>query len=133
MATQTIAKGYGGKAQFVALPSVARALAQEYTSDDFVVPYGKTLTVVINITAGAGTPAVTPRIKGRTAAGILYTALLGAQVTSTSAAVVTMRIGSGVAEVTNLGSGVPVPATFFLSMTHADTDSLTYSIDCEVS
>jgi len=132
MATTTVHKGYGGKAQFVVLGSAARAATQDFVSDDFIVPYGKALTIIINITAGAATPAVTPRIVGRTAAGTQYTVLVGAQITSTAAAVVTMRVGDGVADVANLGASIPLPATWFVRMTHADSDSLTYSVEAEV-
>src|SRR5688500_17582105 len=104
MATQTVAKGYGGKAEFVVFASAARALAQAYTSDDFVVPYGKTATFIINITTGAATPAVTPSIAGVTPLGVAYTVLTGAQITSTSAAKVIMRIGAGCPETANLST-----------------------------
>ena len=133
MATQTIPRGANGKSEFVVLPSAARALAQDYTSDDFVVPYGKTLTLVIDITAGAATPSVTPKFRGVTPTGIVYTVLTGAAITSTSAAQVIMRVGHGIAEVANLGTAIPLPAQFRLVMTHADTDSLTYSVSAEVS
>lgn len=130
MAIQTIHKGYGGKAEFVVAASAARTAT--FTSDDFVVPYGKTLTVVIDVTTGAATPSVTPSIRGITEAGIVYTVLTGAAITSTSAATVVLRVGDGVAEVANLGSSVPLPAKWRVVMTHGDADSLTYSIDAEV-
>lgn len=131
MAT-TVQKGYGGKARFTVFPSAARAVAQDYTSDDFSVPYGKTLTLIINVTAGASTPAVTPKIQGVTGLAVVYSCLTGAQITSTSAATVVMRVGSGCPETSNLSTGIPLPAVFRIVMTHADTDSLTYSIEAEV-
>ena len=130
MAIQTIHKGYGGKAEFEVAASAARTAT--ITSDDYVVPYGKTLTVVIDVTTGAATPSVTPSIRGVTEAGRVYTVLTGAAITSTSAATVVMRVGDGVAEVTNLGSSIPLPAKWRIVMTHGDADSLTYSIDAEV-
>lgn len=132
MATQTLAKGADGKFQAIPFASAARAVAQTYTSDTFITPYGKTLTLVVNVTAGAATPAVTPRLVGITAGGITYTVLSGAQITSTSAAAVMMRVGAGVAEVTNLGTAVPLPAAWYVEVVHGDTDSLTYSISAEV-
>lgn len=130
MATTTVQKGYGGKAQTVVASSAART--STFTSDDFVVPYGKTLTLVIDITTGAATPAVTPSIRGITDGGIVYTVLTGAQITSTAAAQVVMRVGDGVAEVANLGTGIPLPEKWRVVMTHGDADSLTYSISAEV-
>lgn len=130
MATTTAAKGYGGKAQIAVLASAARTATP--TIDDYVVPYGKTLTVIIDITTGAATPAVTPSIKGVTPTGIAYTVLTGAQITSTSAAQVVMRVGAGCPETANLSTGIPLPQTFRIAMTHADADSLTYSINAEV-
>lgn len=131
MATQTINKGYGGRAKFTIAASAARTTT--LTSDDYVVPYGRTLLLIINVTAGAATPGVTPSIRGIDNLGNVYTVLTGAQITSTSAAVILMRVGNGVAEVANLGTGTPLPATFRVVMTVIDTDSLTYSICAEVS
>lgn len=133
MASVTEAKGYGGKARFTVFASAARALAQDYTSDDFTVPYGKTLTLIVNVTTGAATPAVTPKIQGVTAGSVVYSILTGAQITSTSAATVVMRVGAGVADVSNLGSSIPLPQVFRVVMTHGDTDSLTYSVEAEVA
>lgn len=131
MAIQTVHKGYGGKAEFVVAASAARTTT--FTSDDYIVPYGKTLTVIINITTGAATPSVTPSIRGITnSVGAVYTVLTGAAITSTSAAVVIMRVGDGVADVTNLGSSIPLPNKFRIVMTAGDADSLTYSIEAEV-
>lgn len=131
MATQTVQMGYGGKAEYELLASAARTATP--TIDDVVVPYGKTVTLIINITTGAATPAVTPSISGVTASGIAYTILTGAQITSTSAAVVVMRVGQGVADVSNLGSSIPAPAKIRVAMTHGDADSLTYSLNLLVS
>lgn len=131
MATQTIQKGYGGKAKFVVASSTARTAT--FTSDDFLVPYGRTAIVVIKVTTGAATPAVTPSIQGVDVATDTYTVLTGAQITSTSAATVVLRIGDGVADVANLGSSIPLPEKWRVVMTHGDADSLTYSITAEVS
>lgn len=130
MAIQTVHKGYGGKAEIAVAASAARTTT--LTSDDYIVPYGKTLTVIINITTGAATPSVTPSIRGITETGIVYTVLTGAAITSTSAAVVVLRVGDGVAEVTNLGSSIPLPNKWRIVMTAGDADSLTYSIDAEI-
>lgn len=130
MAIQTIHKGYGGKAEFAVAPSVARTAT--FTSDDFVVPYGKTLTLIIDVTTGAATPLVTPSIRGITESGKVYTVLTGAQITAITPATIVMRIGDGVVDVANLGSSIPLPAKWRVVMTHGDADSLTYSIDAEV-
>lgn len=131
MATQTVQQGYGGKAEYQLLATAARTATP--TIDDVVVPYGKTLTVIIDVTAGAATPQVTPKISGVTASGIVYTILTGATITATTAATVVMRVGAGVAEVANLGTGIPAPAKIRVAMTHGDADSLTYTVDIMVS
>lgn len=131
MATTTVQKGYGGKAEFVVAASAARTAT--FTSDDFIVPYGKALTVIIDVTTGAATPSVTPSIRGVTASGgIVYTVLTGAAITSTSPATIVLRVGDGVTDVANLGAGIPLPKKFRVVMTHGDADSLTYSIEAEV-
>lgn len=131
MATQTIQKGYGGRAKFVVASSAARTTT--FTSDDFVVPYGKTLLLVIKVTTGAATPSVTPSIRGVDVSGDEYTVLTGAAITSTSPATVLMRVGDGVAEVANLGSSIPLPEKWRVVMTAGDADSLTYAITAEVA
>jgi hypothetical protein len=130
VATQNKSKPYGGTLDYVYLASAARTSTPAV--DDVVVPYGKTLTVIINITTGAATPNVTPAIVGVTDAAITYTILTGAAITSTSAAVVVLRAGDGVADVANLGTSIPLPKTFRITMTHGDADSLTYSITIQV-
>lgn len=130
MALQTVAKGYGGKARFTVLESAARTATP--TIDSFTVPYGKTLTLIINVTTGASTPSVTPAIKGITPLGVNYTCLTGAAIQSTSAATVVMRVGAGCPETSNLSTGIPLPQEFTVTMTHGDSDSLTYSIEAEV-
>lgn len=131
MATQTIQKGYGGRAKFVVASSAARTTT--FTSDDFVVPYSKTLLLVIKVTTGAATPSVTPSIRGVDVNGDEFTVLTGAAITSTSAATVLMRVGDGVAEVSNLGSSIPLPEKWRVVMTAGDADSLTYGITAEVA
>lgn len=131
MATSTKQKGYGGKAKWEIAASAART--STFTSDDYIVPYGKSLLVVIRVTTGAATPAVTPSIQGVDVNGNTFTVLTGAQITSTSAATILLRVGDGVAEVSNLGTSVPLPEKWRLVMTHGDADSLTYSIVAEVA
>lgn len=131
MATQTIQKGYGGRAKFEVASSAARTTT--FTSDDFVIPYGKTLLLVIKVTTGAATPSVTPSIRGVDVNGNEFTVLTGAAITSTSAATVLMRVGDGVAEVSNLGTSIPLPEKWRVVMTAGDADSLTYGITAEVA
>ena len=129
MATQTVHKGYGGKAEFEVLASAARTA--DTTSDDFVVPYGKTLALIINRTASAATPSVVPTIRGVTPDAIVYDVLVGAAITGTGTTV--LRVGAGCPETTNLSTGMPLPATWRLFMDASDADSLTYSVRAEVS
>lgn len=129
MATQTVHKGYGGKAEFVVLASAARTATT--TSDDFIVPYGRTLSLIIDRTASAATPSVVPTIRGVTPLGVVYDVLAGAAITGTGTTV--LRVGHGCPETANLSTGMPLPATFRLVMTAADADSLTYSVEAEVS
>ena len=130
MASQTVQKGYGGKAQFTVAASAARTTT--LTSDDYTVPYGKTLTLIINATALSATPSVVPTIQGVTPLGVVYTVLTGAAITTAAPTTVVMRVGAGCPETANLSTGIPVPAVFRIVMTAGDSDSLTYSIQAEV-
>lgn len=129
MATQNLNKPYGGTLDFVYLASAARTATP--TVDDVVVPYGKTLTVIIDVTAVTATPSVVPTIRGVTDGGIVYDVLTGAAITGTGDDRV-LRVGDGVADVANLGTSIPLPKTFRVVFTHADADSITYSVTLQI-
>lgn len=130
MALQTVHKGYGGKATFTVLASAARTA--DTTSDDFTVPYGKQLTLIISATASAATPSVVPTIRGVSAInGTVWDVLVGSAITGTGTTV--LKVGPGIGQVANGAAADYLPETWRVFMDAADADSLTYSIEAEVS
>lgn len=110
------------------LPSEARtATPTAYT----LYARGATgLAVVIDVTAIAATPSVVVTIEGYNAGSQTWTTIL------TSAAIVgtgTTRlvVAPGVATVANVSLNSVIPDTLRVVCTHADADSITYSVDLD--
>lgn len=127
MATQTIQKGYGGKAQFTILASAARTTTQ--TSDDYVVPYSHSLRLVINVTSITSTPSMTVTIAGKTPLGVYFSVLVSSAITATGTTV--LKIGPGIGQVANAAAADELPQTWRVTVTAADADSATYSVEAE--
>jgi hypothetical protein len=109
-------------------PSAARAVAQAYNStNQEPVPNTKRLIIVIDATAATATPSVVPKIQGYDPFADKYFDLLaGAAITGTGTTV--LMIGPGITPSTNVAAAVPVPPIYRVILTHADTDSITYSV-----
>lgn len=85
------------------------------------------LHLVIDATASAATPSVTFTIQGKDAtSGQYYTILASAAVTGTGTTV--LRVFDGATASANVTANDVLPATWRLSVSAADADSLTYSV-----
>lgn len=114
-----------GNHEATALASAARTAT--VSSSDLVNYNGRLLSVVINVSAAAATPSVVPTIEGKDPiSGTYYTILTGAAITATGITV--LRIGPGITAVANVAVADMVPRTYRVTMTHADADSITYSV-----
>jgi len=85
------------------------------------------LHLVIDVTAVAATPSVVPTIQGKDAlSGKYYTILTGAAITATGTTV--LKVYPGIEPLANGAASDVLPGTWRVTMTHADADSITYSV-----
>lgn len=85
------------------------------------------LHLVIDVTAVALTPSVVFTIQGKDAiSGKYYTLLASAAITATGTTV--LRVYPGLTAAANTVANDVLPRTWRLLFTHADTDSITYSV-----
>lgn len=83
--------------------------------------------VIINVTALTATPLVTPSIQGvDPISGTLFTIATGPVISTTGITV--MRLYPGITASPNLAFNDLLPSTWNVKMTHADADSITYSV-----
>lgn len=81
---------------------------------------------VIDVTAVTSTPSVVPTIDGfDSLSGKWYNLLTGDAITATGTTV--LKVYPGIAATANAAAADVIPDVFRLVMTHADTDSITYS------
>lgn len=81
---------------------------------------------VIKVTAVTATPSVTPTIEGYDATSdSWYTILTGAAITATGTTV--LKVYPGIAVQANATASDILPQTWRLTMTHGDSDSITYT------
>lgn len=85
------------------------------------------IQVVIDVTAIAATPSVTPAIDGYDpASDSWYNILTGAAITGTGTTV--LRVHPELPDAANLVAQDFLPETYRVSMTHGDADSITYTV-----
>lgn len=99
-------------------------------------PLHRGLHVVIDVTAVSATPSVTPRIVGvgptaldalgNPSAAADYILLEGTPITATGTTV--LKLYPGIVAVANGAASDFLPYLWKVTMTHADTDSITYSV-----
>lgn len=87
----------------------------------------KGIQVIIDVTAIAATPSVVPTIDGfDPLSGNWYNLLTGAAITATGTTV--LRIHPELPDAANLVAQDFLPERYRIVMTHADADSITYSV-----
>ena len=124
-ANEVVVKSKPGNVAGTALASEARTAT--VSSADLANTYGKGVHVIIDVTASADTPSVVAKIEGKDpASGKYYTILESAAITGTSTTV--LRVHPDLAAVANLTISDLIPSVFRVTMTHADADSITYSV-----
>ena len=116
-------------AAYEVLPSAARTAT--VSSPKFPGVGGRTLTVAIDCTDSAATPSVTFAIERYNPVADDWTAVLTSAAV-TGAGNTVLQVGPGLNDVANTHENSTVPFTWRVTATHADTDSITYSIYAEV-
>lgn len=108
-----------------ALASAARTAT--VSSADLTNLGGRGVHVVLDATVDPGTASVVLTIEGKDpVSGKYYTLLTSAAVTSVSTNI--YKVYPGLTAATNLTVSDIVPKTFRVTVTHADAQSLTYSV-----
>lgn len=114
------------------LSSAARTATP--TPAAFTNEYHKGVLLIVDVTAGAATPSVTPEIEVQdpVTSSWLNWWVAAAAITSTSAAQYKYLLYPGANETEPAtiteAVNIPLPRTLRLGMTHGDADSLTYSV-----
>lgn len=96
-----------------------------------LTPNIKRALIFIDVTSITATPSVTPSINTYTpdpaaTADDKAALLTGAAITATGNTI--LQIGPGLYNVANLVAGACIPTEWGVTMTHGDTDSITYSV-----
>lgn len=98
-----------------------------HNSDDLEARTGRGLHLVIDVTAASATPSVVFTVQGKDAtSGKYYTLLASAAIVGTGTTV--LRIFPGSTVTANLAANDGLPALWRVLATHADTDSISYSV-----
>lgn len=112
---------------FTVLPSAARTATPD--SFEFEAP-GVAYTglhLVIDVTAVAATPSITVTVQGvDRVSGQVYTILESAAITAVSTTV--LKVAPALTAAANTVANDLLPPIFRITVTHADADSITYSI-----
>ncbi len=114
-----------GNVAVTLLASAARTAT--VSSADQVNYNGRGVKVYINVTASADTPSVVFAIEEKDPVSGTYTAILTAAA-MTGTAVKQLTAYPGVTAVANLVIDLPLARTWRVTATHADADSITYSV-----
>lgn len=100
--------------------------------DDQTNYVGRFLHLVIDVTSVTLTPSVVFTVQGKDdVSGKYYTLLASAAITATGTTV--LRVGPGLTAAANTVANDVLPRTWRVIATHADTDSITYSVGASVS
>lgn len=112
--------------------SVYASAARTATPTAVTVPAGRYnwLHLVIDVTAVTSTPSVVCTIDALdTISGKYYNLLTSAALTESGAPYTrVLKVGPGLPVTANLSANDVLPSTIRVTMTHADSDSITYSV-----
>lgn len=107
------------------LASAARTAT--VNSADFTNYNAKGLHVIVNVSALTATPSITPIIQGKDPiSGTYYDILEGLPITTTGINI--LKVYPGISAFVNQSASDILPRTYRVRVTHADTDSITYSV-----
>ena len=113
------------QSQFTILDSAARTATP--TVDDFIIKAGTGLIVVIDVTVDPASASVVFIIKGKdVVSGKTFDLLTSAAIAATGTTV--LRVHPVLTAAANLIAKTIVPPMITMTATHADTDSITYSV-----
>lgn len=113
------------------LASAARTATPD--TQELELPGGaQYVTLILDATAVTATPSVVMKVEGvDRLSGKVWTLLEDAAVTSVSTS--TLHLGPGLTAAANVTANVHVPPVVRITCTHADADSITYSVGAHFS
>lgn len=111
----------------VALASAARTATT--ASADFVNYNAKGVRVRINVTAVGAAPSITVAIQEKDSISGNYIDRLVSVAITTTGQKASLTLYPGVTASPNVAVSEPLPRTFRINVTHANADSITYSVD----
>jgi hypothetical protein len=121
----TITRVSNSAGQVVVYASAARTA--EPDTQEFEVSGYRSLHLVVDVTAVTDTPSIVVTVLGvDRVSGKTYTILASAAITGTGTTV--LRVGQGLTAAANLVANDSLPPVFRIRVTHADADSVTYSV-----
>ena len=127
MADITLQELFDATANVAGTGFASAARTATVSSSDITNLGGKGVIVILDVTASADTPSITLKIEGKDpVSGKYYTILESAAVTATSTNI--YRVHPSLTAASNLIAKDAIPKTFRITMTHADADSITYSV-----
>lgn len=120
---------------FTVFPAAARALAQAYTSATFYNHQARGVLVLVNATAETATASVTPSLQvsfDDGASWVTYwVAAAAIEAVGTFLYMVYPILDASADGSVTESVALPLPRCWRWVMTHADTDSLTYSVTAQ--
>lgn len=88
---------------------------------------GRGIHIILDVTSITDTPSIVLKIEGKSASGMYYTLIEGAAVTGIGTHI--YKVMPWATVVANEAVADQLPRTWRVTVTHADTDSITYSVD----
>lgn len=117
---------------FTVLASAARTATPDTQEFELVGHSASGLHVVIDVTAVTLTPSVTVNVSGvDRVSGKTYTLIESAAITAIGTTV--LKVGPGLTAAANTVANDIVPSVIRVTATHADADSITYSVGAHLS
>ena len=108
--------------------AISGARTATVNSDGVSSPDAIAIHVIIDVTAVTATPSVVPTIQGfAPVSGVWYDLLVGSAITTTGTTV--LKVGLNIAPSANAAAQDLVPAQWRVKFTHADSDSITYTAE----
>jgi hypothetical protein len=110
-----------------------KSAARTATVSGAVIKGARNVAFRIKSTAITSTPSVVPTVEAYDEAAGAWVAILTAAAITTNSADILLEVGPDTDTATNLRRRMALPAQVRLTMTHSDTDSITYSIGAWVT
>ena len=128
-----MSRNYLPPKRFTIAPSAARAATASFTSSDYSNPGYRGIKVYLDVTLDPASAAITLTLQGKDpASGDYHTLLASAAVSAVTTGPNVYQIFPGAPATSNVSANTQLPKVWRVIVTGADTDSMTYSISCDL-